>query len=177
MACGGFAFWGNYSFPSIPALGIQGELGFLFNNGTEITAESKTTGASIKVTDKLSYTTLELPILVTYTVNKGGFFEFIPHGGFYLSFPIGKCKQEIDTEVKAFGSSGKDSETTKDKIDSSVIVGMAIGTDFAFNFSKTSALMLNMRYMYDFNELKVDGDEIARRSAFLFSAGYRYTLH
>lgn len=102
MACGGFAFWGNYSFPSIPALGIQGELGFLFNNGTE---------------------------------------------------------------------------TTKDKIDSSVIVGMAIGTDFAFNFSKTSALMLNMRYMYDFNELKVDGDEVARRSAFLFSAGYRYTLH
>lgn len=33
---GGFSLWANYSFPSCPALGIQGELGMLFNNGIKL---------------------------------------------------------------------------------------------------------------------------------------------
>ena len=179
---GGFAFWGNYSFPQVPALGIQGEIGFLFNNGTEINAESKTYvsgvgNVSLEFKDKISYTTMEVPVLVTYTVNKGGFFEFIPHGGFYLSFPIGKCKQDYNIKMTAVGKTLADEDgTDNDKIDSSVLFGMAIGSDFALNFSKTSALVFNLRYMYDFNKLKIDGDEVARRSAFLLSAGYRYTV-
>lgn len=178
---GGFAFWGNYSFPQVPALGIQGEIGFLFNNGTEINAESKTSifgvgSVSLEFKDKISYTTMELPVLVTYTVNKGGFFEFIPHGGLYLSFPLGKCKEEYDLTIKAAGKTFKTDGEEKNKINNFAFIGLAIGADFALNFTKTSALIFNTRYMADFNKLKIDGDEVARRSVFLLSLGYRYTV-
>ncbi|MBQ8678296.1 MAG: outer membrane beta-barrel protein [Treponema sp.] len=173
---GGFAFWGNYSFEKIPALGLQAELGFLFNNGTELTAETKSGTAKIEIKDKATYTTMELPFLVTYTVNKGGFFEFIPQAGFYLSFPIGKIKQDLDMTFKNNGNTlASKSESSKDKIDNACIFGTAFGADFAFNFNKTSALLLNARYMIDLGELKSDGD-IGTRKVFLMSAGYRYTF-
>mgnify|MGYP002860546901 CR=1 FL=1 len=175
IACGGFALWANYSLPSLPALGLQAELGFLFNNGTELTVESKSDTAKIELKDKVTYTTMELPLLVTYTVNKGGFFEFIPQAGFYLSFPIGKLKNEFD--ITTSGTlTGSASETEKDKIDNAFIFGTAFGADFAFNFNKTSALLLNARYMIDLGELKSDGDKIGTRSVFLMSAGYRYSF-
>lgn len=174
---GGFALWGNYSFEKIPALGLQAELGFLFNNGTELTAETKSGTTKIEVKDKVTYTTMELPFLVTYTVNKGGFFEFIPQAGFYLSFPIGKIKQDLDMTFKNNGNTlASKSESSKDKIDNAFIFGTAFGADFAFNFNKTSALLLNARYMIDLGELKSDGD-IGTRKVFLMSAGYRYTFH
>lgn len=177
IACGGFALWANYSLPSLPALGLQAELGFLFNNGTELTVESKSDTAKIELKDKVTYTTMELPLLVTYTVNKGGFFEFIPQAGFYLSFPIGKIKQELDITGKVGGTTVySDSDTSKDKIDNAFIFGTAFGADFAFNFNKTSALLLNARYMIDLGELKSDGDKIGTRSVFLMSAGYRYSF-
>lgn len=175
IACGGFALWANYSLPSLPALGLQAELGFLFNNGTELTVESKSDTAKIELKDKVTYTTMELPLLVTYTVNKGGFFEFIPQAGFYLSFPIGKLKNEFD--ITTSGTlTGSASETEKEKIDNAFIFGTAFGADFAFNFNKTSALLLNARYMIDLGELKSDGDKIGTRSVFLMSAGYRYSF-
>lgn len=178
ILCGGFALWGNYSFEKIPALGLQTELGFLFNNGTELTAETKSGTAKIEVKDKATYTTMELPFLVTYTVNKGGFFEFIPQAGFYLSFPIGKIKQEIDVTAKYNGNTlASKSGSSKDKIDNACIFGTAFGADFAFNFNKTSALLLNARYMIDLGELKSDGDKVGTRKVFLMSAGYRYTFH
>lgn len=176
ILCGGFALWGNYSFEKIPALGLQTELGFLFNNGTKLTIESKSSGLEMKVRDKITYTTMELPFLVTYTVNKGGFFEFIPQAGFYLSFPIGKLKQKIDVTGKPIGYTGSDSKTQEDKIDNACIFGTTFGADFAFNFNKTSALLLNARYMIDLGELKSDGDKVGTRKVFLMSAGYRYTF-
>ena len=48
---------------------------------------------------------------------------------------------------------------------------------FCIQFLKDFCLDAQHALYVRFNELKVDGDEIARRSAFLFSAGYRYTLH
>lgn len=174
---GGFSFWGNYSLPSLPALGFQAELGMLFGNGTEITVESKVTGASMEITENLSYTTLEFPLLVTYTLNKGGFFEFIPQAGFYLSFPIGKAKEDIDASATVAGSKVYDeSESDDSAIDSHVLVGCLFGADFALNFNRTSALMFNARYIFDFNKLKIEDEEVARRSAFLMSIGYRHTL-
>ena len=177
ILCGGFALWANYSLPSLPALGLQAELGFLFNNGTELTVESKSNYGTgkLELKDKVTYTTMELPFLVTYTVNKGGFFEFIPQAGFYLSFPIGKLKNEVDMTTSGT-LTGSASETEKDKIDNAFIFGTAFGADFAFNFNKTSALLLNARYMIDLGELKSDGD-IGTRKVFLMSAGYRYTFH
>lgn len=174
---GGFSLWANYSFPSCPALGIQGELGMLFNNGIKLSIESKSSGASMTLTDNISYTTVEFPVLITYTVNKGGFFEFIPQAGLYLSIPVGNIKQKINYTCEFAGSKILDEDdTSSDKIDNPFIVGCVSGADFALNFTETSALMLNLRYLVDFNMLKSDNEKIARRTVFLFSAGYRFTL-
>ena len=178
VTTGGFSVRGNYSFPSLPALGIQLEFGTLFNNGTEINGESKSGIFKMEVTDKLTYTTLELPLLVTYTVNKGGRVEFIPQAGLYLSFPIDKCNQDADIDASMGGSTlDPESVASRDSIDSRCIVGAAFGADLAFNITQSSGLLLNLRYMYDFTKLKVDGDEVARRSVVLVSAGYRYTVN
>lgn len=174
---GGFAFWGNYSLPSNPAFGIQGELGFLFGNGTTIKCNSGAMGFEVDGDVEFSFTTMELPVLLTYTVNKGGFFEFIPQGGLYLSIPMGKAKMETTAKGYYLGRLlSEEEETEKVKINSSVLVGTALGADFALNFSEKSALLFNLRYMIDFNKLKIDGDEVARRSMFLMSAGYRHTI-
>ena len=114
---------------------------------------------------------MELPFLVTYTVNQGGFFEFIPQAGFYLSFPIGKIQQKLNASVAGYSLS----ETSKDKIDTVCIFGMALGMDFAFNFTKNHALVPNLRYMLDLGKIESDGD-IGTRSLFLCSLGYRYTV-
>lgn len=171
IGTGGFAFWGNYSFPSLPALGIQAELGFLFNNGTKLSVQGLSDSIYVKMEDKVTYTTMELPFLVTYTVNQGGFFEFIPQAGFYLSFPIGKIQQKLNASVAGYSLS----ETSKDKIDTVCIFGMALGMDFAFNFTKNHALVPNLRYMLDLGKIESDGD-IGTRSLFLCSLGYRYTV-
>ncbi len=173
----GFSIFLNYNFPS-STFGLQFEMGFLFNNGTKISCDSKSSGITANFSDKLSYTTLELPIIFTRTINKGGFFEFIPQAGFYLSIPITKCTQDMDFKAtnKNNGLSASKSTSTNSNIDNGCIIGTLFGADFVFNFSKSSALMLNLRYLYDFNKLKIDGDDVARRTVFLFSAGYRYTI-
>lgn len=177
ILCGGFALWGNYSFEKIPALGLQTELGFLFNNGTELTTETKSGTVKMEVKDKITYTTMELPFLVTFTVNKGGFFEFTPQAGIYLSFPISKIKQEMDVKGKLNGVTVTENSSERSyNLDNAFIFGTAFGADFAFNFSKKSALVLNARYMIDLGELKSDGDKVGTRKVFLMSAGYRYTF-
>ena len=174
---GGFSVWANYSIPSFPALGIQPELGFLFNNGTEILVEAESSGYKYKISDKVSFSTMEIPVLLTYTARKGSFLEVIPQAGLYISFPLGKCSQDMDYTISGNGRYVKGSDSGEDKIDSKVLFGMLGGTDFAFNFSEKSAFMINIRGMYDFNKIKIDGDEVARRTILLMSAGYRYKIN
>lgn len=174
---GGFSVWANYSIPSFPALGIQPELGFLFNNGTEILVEAESSGYKYKISDKVSFSTMEIPVLLTYTARKGSFLEVIPQAGLYISFPLGKCSQDVDYTISGNGRYVKGSDSGEDKIDSKVLFGMLGGTDFAFNFSEKSAFMINIRGMYDFNKIKIDGDEVARRTILLMSAGYRYKIN
>ena len=174
-ATGGFSFFANYSFPSIPALGIQGELGLLFGNGTEITVESKTSNITADATIAASYTTLEIPFLVTYTFNKGNFFEFIPQAGLYLSVPVGKLKYDTEMSMKVSGTKISDDDSDEGKIDN-VTFGTCLGADFALNFSEKSAMLFNLRYLFDFNELQSEDEDFARRTAFLFGIAYRHTL-
>ena len=109
-------------------------------------------------------------------MNKGGFFEFIPQAGVYLSIPVGKLKGDLDATISAGTEKEEVSKTREDKIDNSVIFGTAFGCDFAFNFSSHSALLLNLRYLLDLAKLKSDGDDVGARRTILFSAGYRHTL-
>lgn len=177
VLCGGGAVWGTYSFKSLPALALQTEIGLLFNNGTKVTGEAKSGTKQIEMEDTFSYSSLELPFLVTFTVNKGGFFEFTPQAGIYLSFPISKIKQEMDAKGKLNGVTvTENSSERSDDLDNAFIFGTAFGADFAFNFSKKSALVLNARYMIDLGELKSNDENLGTRRVFLMSAGYRYTF-
>lgn len=184
---GGFSLWANYALPNVASgLGVQAELGFLFNNGTKISATSKATASGVTVKMdadiEMSYTTLELPLLVTYTFNKGGRFEITPCAGFYLSFPLGKMKMDMSASGEVSASGGykqevpEESQSEEYKIDTACLVGTAFGVDFAVNFGEHIAGTFGGRYMIDFNKLKVDGDEVARRNALMFSAGLRYRM-
>lgn len=175
---GGFFLFCNYAFPKNQNFGIQTELGLLFNNGAELICKTRSSKFYLKENINLSYNSLELPVLLTYTFNKDKFVEFIPHAGLYLSFPLGKCSGTIDATGSdgSYDYSGKVSIEEEYKIDNSCMIGFATGCDVAMNFTKISALILNLRYMIDFNELQIEEDEIGRRSVFLFSAGYRYTV-
>ena len=173
---GGFAIFGNFSFSALPALGVQCELGLLFNNGITFTGTSSSNGYKLEADMDCSFSTLEFPILLTYTVNKGGFFEFVPEAGLYLAFPITKFEMDMGMKLKYNNLSYSDSDSSKSKIDTKCFVGMVLGVGFALNFTSTSAIIIDTRYMFDFNKLEVDGDEIGARRVFLLSAGYRYTL-
>ena len=176
ILAGGPTFFANLNFTEVPALGIQAEFGVLFNNGTKLCGDAQSSGYTIDSTIKMSYTTIELPILLTYTVNKGNFLEFMPQAGFYASFPVGKCNSDVDMTI-AYKSVKKDfSNDGTDTIDNSCIFGLALGSEASLNFSKTSALLFNFRWLYDFNKLKLSGDEVGRRTVFLLSAGYKHTI-
>ena len=139
--------------------------------------ETKSGSVKVEIEDTFTYSTLELPFLITFTVNKGGFFEFTPQAGLYLSFPISKIKQSMNMKGSVAGTTVLDkSNSDEDSLDNAFILGTAFGADFAFNFSKTSALMLNVRYMYDLGELKLNDEKLGTRKVFLFSAGYRYSF-
>ncbi len=185
---GGFSLWANYALENVASgLGVQAELGFLFNNGTKISASTTATAsgvtAKMDADIEMSYTTLELPVLVTYTFNKGGRFEITPCAGFYLAFPLGKMKMDISASGEASALGGlykqeipEESQSEEYKIDTACLVGTAFGVDFAVNFGEHIAGTFGGRYMIDFNKLKVDGDEVARRNALMFSAGLRYRM-
>ena len=178
VASGGFSIFGRYNFEKVPGLGLQFEFGMLFNNGTEITIDGSYNGVSYKITDKVSYTSVELPFLVTYTVNKGGFFEFTPQLGLYLSIPVGGWKNEMDYEVKYAGKTLASGSSDSDGKMNGVNVGFAGGVEFAFNFTDKSAAVLNIRYIHDFTQTKDDESDIDcfQRKSVLFSAGYRHTI-
>ncbi len=171
----GFSIYTNYNFQSKPNLGLQTELGFLFNNGAELTCRATNSNQQFKLSEKYSYTSLEIPVLLTYTFNKGGFIEVIPQGGFYLSFPFGKCSCETNIHER-WGTTDFSNEE-KYEIKNFCMLGFATGCDVAMNFTEISALVLNLRYMFDFNKTEIEEiGELAQRSVFLFSAGYRYTV-
>lgn len=163
---GGGSLFVRYNLPSLPALGFQADVGIMANNG--FSAEGSETGYSFST--KGTYTSLELPVLVTYDLAAGPVTITLLAGP-NLSFPLGKAKVE-----QSFSSDyGSYDATDKWDIDSKVLFGLTAGAAVAYPLGP-GAIVGDLRYTTDFNKVKVEGQEAMTRRALTFSAGYQIKL-
>lgn len=160
---GGGGLYVRYNLPMLSALGFQTELDILAGNGIGIKSESPFGTVEMSV----SYTSLELPILVTYDFNVGPV-TLTALVGPHLSFPLGKVKQEM----KVAGITGE----SEGVIDSKALFGMTFGMAVGFPVGPGS-IVGDVRYLNDFSKvissyMGTTDDCVTRRSLNI-SLGYQ----
>ena len=169
---GGGGLFVRCNMPFLSSLGIQAGLDVLANNGYKV---SRTTSiASIKqtVTTTATYTSLELPILVTYDIGLGPVTHTLLLGP-NISFPINKMKV-----TTALNSS---SATDEWNIANKAIFGITGGAAVALRLGPGS-LVTDIRYTNDFTPVKggeKDSEnpmDLFTRRALALSLGYQIRL-
>lgn len=162
---GGGGLYVRYNLPMLSALGFQTELDLLAYNGLEVGDGSN--GFIF------SYTSLELPILVTYDFNVGPV-TLTALAGPHLSFPLGDMKAEIMEN----GTVNTNSDQ-KIPIDSKALFGMTFGMAVAYPVGPGS-IVGDIRYLNDFSKLRVgEGDfvyDALTRRTLNISLGYQMTF-
>lgn len=166
---GGGGLYVRYNLPMLSALGFQTELDLLANNGL---VEGDGSNGVIS-----SYTSLELPILVTYDFNVGPV-TLTALVGPHLSFPLGKMKLEAKVNDKKIDLSefGMPNDFS---IDSKALFGMTFGMAVGFPVGPGS-IVGDIRYLNDFSKLRVGeggatSDMLTRRTLNI-SLGYQMTF-
>ncbi len=102
---------------------------------------------------KLSYASIDVPLLVGYTFAKGNF-RVTPQIGPYLSIPIGSLKYDIErTEYDSKVISNDTYSDTYD-INSKIIFGGMGGFKVGYKVGN-GLINFDARYMADFNALKI----------------------
>lgn len=162
---GGGSLFVRYNLPSLPALGFQADVGIMANNGFSAEVSGTLGGMKYSFSAKGTYTSLELPVLVTYDLAAGPVTITLLAGP-NLSFPLGKAKVEQSVPSDA---------TEKWDIDSKVLFGLTAGAAVAYPLGP-GAIVGDLRYTTDFNKVKVEGQEAMTRRALTFSAGYQIKL-
>jgi TolB-like protein len=154
-------YFGTNSLNSL--LGFQMEANFHVNSGIEASLLSETY--------KMSYTSLDIPLLIRLGVGGGGMFSLFV--GPYMSIPL--------TELH-FVEAGDD-ESEDEEIARSlgfistygILGGLTMGFKVGPGF-----IALDGRYSYDFNYVTVQDDgsdmKLFRRRGFTFSLGYELWL-
>ncbi len=130
----GFSVFGNICFDSVPGLVIQPEIGYNYNK-----IGMKSSGAR----GHLSYSSLELPVLLGYTFETGNFL-ITPELGPYISIPLGKMN--VDPGIGG---------TVNMTIDTKVAFGTAFGVDFGYKVSDFGVFNIDLRYITDFNKMRL----------------------
>lgn len=169
---GGGGLYVRYNLPMLSALGFQTELDILAGNGIGIKSESPFGTVEMSV----SYTSLELPILVTYDFNVGPV-TLTALVGPHLSFPLGKMKLEAKMNDKKIDVS--EIGPNDFSIDSKALFGMTFGMAVAYPVGPGS-IVGDIRYLNDFSKLRVEGggaasDMLTRRTLNI-SLGYQMTF-
>lgn len=169
---GGGGLFVRYNMPFLSSLGIQTGLDVLANNGYKVeaakTISEKTYSASISAT----YTSLELPILITYDIGLGPVTLTLLLGP-NISFPINKMKV-----TTALNSS---SATDEWNIANKAIFGITGGAAVALRLGPGS-LVTDIRYTNDFTPVKAgekDSEnpiDLFTRRALALSLGYQIRL-
>ncbi len=169
---GGGGLFVRYNMPFLSSLGIQTGLDVLANNGYKVeaakTISEKTYSASISAT----YTSLELPILITYDIGLGPVTLTLLLGP-NISFPINKMKV-----TTALNSS---SATDKWNIANKAIFGITGGAAVALRLGPGS-FITDIRYINDFTPVKAgekDSEnpmDLFTRRALALSLGYQIRL-
>lgn len=169
---GGGGLFVRYNMPFLSSLGIQTGLDVLANNGYKVeaakTISEKTYSASISAT----YTSLELPILITYDIGLGPVTLTLLLGP-NISFPINKMKV-----TTALNSS---SATDEWNIANKAMFGITGGAAVALRLGPGS-LVTDIRYINDFTPVKAgekDSEnpmDLFTRRALALSLGYQIRL-
>lgn len=126
---GGGGVFFRYNLPFFSSLGFQTELDVVARNGIKIVDDGYTQRTMI-----MSYTSLELPLLITYDFALGPVCLTLLAGP-HISFPLGTMKAEINTEPQEPAS-----------IDSKALVGITVGTAVAIPVGP-GAIVTDIRYM------------------------------
>lgn len=172
---GGGGLFVRYNMPFLSSLGIQTGLDVLANNGYKVeaakTISEKTYSASISAT----YTSLELPILITYDIGLGPVTLTLLLGP-NISFPINKMKITTSSSIITDRSG-----TNEWNIANKAIFGITGGAAVALRLGPGS-LVTDIRYTNDFTPVKggeKDSEnpmDLFTRRALALSLGYQIRL-
>lgn len=192
---GGADVFFRYDFLDIPfsenlgfSLGVQPEIGIHAGWGAneKLSASLYFIGyklGDLKANVDFTYNTLDIPILITAGLNiskvrvniaLGPNFGFVLGPKFIMSYETPMSKSELNDSVKA---------------DSPVLIGMQVGAGVSYNFTKNHGIVLEVRGIFDFTDLKLRAKvakatgsleeitaPITRRAGALISLGYAYTF-
>lgn len=174
---GGGGLFVRYNMPFLSSLGIQTGLDVLANNGYKVNGTlTAFLGRESTLTATATYTSLELPILVTYDIGLGPVTLTLLLGP-NISFPISKLK----TSITGSGLIGVESGVSESSIADTAIFGITGGAAVALRLGPGS-LVTDIRYINDFTPVKAgekDSEnpmELFTRRALALSLGYQIRL-
>lgn len=139
MVNGGGAVYARYNMPFHAPLGVQMEIGIRANNG-----------GGLKVDDtsvKMSYTTMDIPLLITYDIPVSSL-VITPMLGLNFGIPVGKGKWTMETPDGEASSKVEVTGLPKVK------AGIVVGADVALPLGPGS-LTGGLSYIADFSEVMV----------------------
>ena len=169
---GGGGLFVRYNMPFLSSLGIQTGLDVLANNGYKVNGTFTLGSVENSSTVTATYTSLELPILVTYDIGLGPVTLTLLLGP-NISFPINKMKV-----TTALNSS---SATDEWNIANKAMFGITGGAAVALRLGPGS-LVTDIRYINDFTPVKAgekDSEnpmDLFTRRALALSLGYQIRL-
>ncbi|MCL2480202.1 MAG: PorT family protein [Spirochaetaceae bacterium] len=156
-----FVLYGAYTI--IDNLSLQAELNFMINQGYKI--ETTMLGLSLGST-KITYSSLDIPILLKYTfVNNPALFGIL--AGPHISIPLGKAK------ISGFGMS------EKFNIENFATFGLTAGIFGGYQIGP-GRILADLRFVFDFNALEEKEEvitiEFMKRRALSLTAGYEISF-
>ena len=163
---GGFAVYGNFGLLNlgVGSLGVQPEVGMIFNNGWNLKDNDA-------VTNK-TYTSIEIPVLVTFTYPIADAFSIGGGIGPYISIPLG---------YDQLGNDGFKMSDAGDIKTNFMNFGLAFDVNAGYKVGPGD-IVLDVRYMLDFTTLHytlkqsgttiIDEDTLIRRGL-LIGLGYQ----
>ena len=165
---GGGGLFVRYNMPFLSSLGIQTGLDVLANNGYKVSTTASIGSIEQTVTTTATYTSLELPILVTYDIGLGPVTLTLLLGP-NISFPISKLK----TSITGSGLIGVESGVSESSIANKAIFGITGGAAVALRLGPGS-LVTDIRYINDFTPVKA-GEKDSENPMDLFTRRVKCT--
>lgn len=172
---GGGGLFVRYNMPFLSSLGIQTGLDVLANNGYKVEAAKTMSEKTYSTSISATYTSLELPILVTYDIGLGPVTLTLLLGP-NISFPINKMKITTSSSIITDRSG-----TSEWNIANKAIFGITGGAAVALRLGPGS-LVTDIRYINDFTPVKA-GEKDSENPMYLFtrralalSLGYQIRL-
>jgi len=165
---GGFGVYANFGLMELGggSLGVQPEIGMNFNNGWNVKSKLSYGPVSTDYEETVSFISLDIPVLVTYTYPVLDALSVGGGAGVYLSFPM-KPTMSMKLDGEEMGDSDDDSTCKMN-------FGLAFDVNAGYKVGPGS-IVLDVRYMLDLTPLTdSDGDEgILTRRMLTIGAGYQ----